>query len=78
VIYGGQDPLIPPEWTDRALDRACNMGDVIQIEMQPDKRDADIDVPTALDWIKARFNGDPAPNDCEAFTAAYASRGEGK
>lgn len=78
VMYGGQDPLIPPEWTDRALDRACKMGDVIQVRVQPDKRDADIDVPTALDWIKARFNGDPAPNDCQAFTAAYASRGEGK
>jgi alpha-beta hydrolase superfamily lysophospholipase len=73
VIYGGKDSLIPPSWTDRALDRACRMGDVIQIQMQPDKGDGQIDPLTALDWIGERFTGAPAPNDCASFTARYES-----
>jgi hypothetical protein len=76
VIYGGRDSLIPPAWTSRALDRACKMGDVIQIQMQPDKGDGQIDPLTALDWIGERFNNAPAPNDCASFSAAYESSGE--
>jgi len=77
VIYGGQDPLIPPAWTDRALDRACNLGDVIQIQLQPEKRGPDIDLPTVIGWINARFNGDPAPDDCEIFIAEHVSPRDG-
>lgn len=71
VIYGDQDPLIPAGWTDRALDRACAMGDVIQIQLQPDKGHAQINRTAALGWIADRFNSVPAPNDCESFTATY-------
>ena len=78
VIYGDHHPLIPKAWTNRALYRACKMGDVIQIEQQPDIRGTDIDLPTAIGWIKARFNGEPAANDCQAFTAAHESVGEGR
>jgi pimeloyl-ACP methyl ester carboxylesterase len=78
VIYGDQDPLIPKAWTDRALYRACKMGDVIQIEQQPDIRGTDIDLPAAMGWIKARFNSEPAANECEAFTATHESLGEGR
>jgi len=77
VIYGGQDPLMPAEWTDRALLRACKMGDVIQIQLQPERRGPDIDLPAVMGWINARFNGDPAPNDCAAFMAAHVSPGDG-
>jgi hypothetical protein len=77
VIYGGQDLLIPPSWTDRALDRACKMGDVIQVQLQPEKRGPDIDLPAVIGWINARFNGDPATNDCEAFIAEHVSPGDG-
>jgi hypothetical protein len=77
VIYGGQDPLMPSEWTDRALLQACKMGDVIQIQLQPQRRGPDIDLPAVMGWINARFNGDPAPNDCAAFLAAHGSPGDG-
>ena len=72
VIYGGEDSLIPRSWTDRALDRACTMGDVIGIETQPD----DIDVLSTLGWMSERFRGVPAPNDCPSFTTAYESSGQ--
>lgn len=74
VIYGGEDSLIPQAWTARALDRACRMGDVIQIQLQPDKGASQIDPLTTLDWIGARFKGTPAPtNDCASFTTMYES-----
>ncbi|MCW2552954.1 MAG: Secretory lipase [Mycobacterium sp.] len=69
VIYGGQDVLIPPVWTDAALQRACEMGDVVQIDLQPDKGHAEIDVDGAFPWVADRFRDDPAPNSCESFVA---------
>jgi pimeloyl-ACP methyl ester carboxylesterase len=73
VVYGGRDALIPHGWTDRALDRACKMGDVIQIEFQPDRGGDDIGVSEALGWINDRLKGTPTINDCESFTAADES-----
>jgi pimeloyl-ACP methyl ester carboxylesterase len=67
VIYGGQDLLIPPTWTDRALDAACRMGDVIQIELQPDKGHGDVAGDPAFPWINGQFAGDPPRNDCSEF-----------
>ena len=78
VIYGGQDELVPPAWTERALERACRMGDVIQIQLQPDKGHADVDVSGAVVWIKGRFNGDPAPDDCGSLLAPQPPPGEGR
>ena len=75
VIYGGQDALIPPAWTDAALQRACELGDVIDINLQPDKGHADIDVSSTLPWVAARFKGEPAPNNCASFVAP---RGAGR
>lgn len=63
VIYGEQDPLMPPAWTDIALDRACGYGDVIQIERQPG-HPVLVDVPRAVEWINARVAGTPPINDC--------------
>jgi pimeloyl-ACP methyl ester carboxylesterase len=73
VIYGGPDPLIPPGWTENALNRACKMGDVIQIQFQPDKGGADVDLSSALGWINDRFKGTSAPNDCGSLTGADVS-----
>jgi pimeloyl-ACP methyl ester carboxylesterase len=67
IVYGGQDQLVPPVWTDRALDEACRKGDVIQIELQPDRGHADVDGGSAFPWINQRFAGEPARNDCPAF-----------
>jgi pimeloyl-ACP methyl ester carboxylesterase len=66
VIYGGKDPLLPVEWTNGALAQACRMGDVIDIQLQPDKGHSDLDITTTFAWITARFNGEPAPNSCES------------
>ena len=70
VIYGGRDPLIPRDWTDLAVERACGMGDVIQTDFQPDKGGGDIDVASALGWISDRLKGTAALNECESLLAA--------
>ena len=73
VIYGGEDPLIPAVWTDRAVARACQLGDIVQVARQPDNGGVDLDTSTALGWIKDRFNGEPVSNDCRSLTALHAS-----
>jgi hypothetical protein len=69
VIYGGSDALIPPAWTEHALDKACRMGDVVQIQLQPDRGAGDVDASVAGAWVNARFNGDEAQNDCPSLIA---------
>lgn len=65
VIYGGQDPLIPPDWTAAALSGACKMGDVIHIQRLPaDAPNDQFDMAAALDWMNQRVSGAPAQNDC--------------
>jgi pimeloyl-ACP methyl ester carboxylesterase len=76
VIYGGQDAFIPPAWTDRALERACRLGDVIQIQLQPDSGHGNLDNSAAIGWIADRFSGAQPPNDCESYLASRAPAGE--
>jgi pimeloyl-ACP methyl ester carboxylesterase len=70
VIYGGRDLLVPAAWTERALTAACGMGDVIDIQTQPDKGHTDIDISSAFGWINDRFREVPAPNSCLSFQAS--------
>jgi alpha-beta hydrolase superfamily lysophospholipase len=64
VIYGGQDTVVPQGWTDQALQRACGMGDVIQIQLLPGARHNTVDPTAAFGWIGERFADHPAPNGC--------------
>jgi hypothetical protein len=68
VVYSGNDQLSPPDWTELALDRACKMGDVIQIQRLPDDAPDQVDLAAALDWMSQRVNSVPAQNDCEGRT----------
>jgi alpha-beta hydrolase superfamily lysophospholipase len=86
VIYEDEDPLIDPlipaAWTDQAVARACQMGDIVEVARQPqvlgfadppDDGGFDFATPTALAWIKDRFNGEPVSNGCPSLTALPAS-----
>jgi pimeloyl-ACP methyl ester carboxylesterase len=70
VVYGGRDPLIPPDWTERAVHRACMMGDAIELELQPDRASSDIDMSAAFAWMRDRFDGAPARDDCPSLRTA--------
>jgi alpha-beta hydrolase superfamily lysophospholipase len=71
VIYSGQDPLTPAGWTERAINRACAMGDVITIQSHPDAAGVPAGPADALSWIGDRFRSVPAPNDCQSFTQSH-------
>jgi S-formylglutathione hydrolase FrmB len=68
VIYGGRDPVIPAAWTERALTRACQMGDGLQIAHWPDS--GQVDPAAAVGWIADRLKGMGSANDCASFLAA--------
>jgi hypothetical protein len=72
VIYGGQDNLVPPAWTDQALQRACGMGDVVESQMVPGAGHDAIDLSMAFGWIGERFADRPAPNSCPPPDAGQA------
>lgn len=68
VVFGDGDPLIPAAWTERALSRACQMGDAITIRQQPAPTLTD---PAVLAWMAARLDQSPAANDCPSFVSAH-------
>ncbi|MDP9168556.1 MAG: lipase, partial [Actinomycetota bacterium] len=69
VIYGGQDVLLPPAWSDGALQRACELGDLVRIDLQPDRGHSDVDASAVLGWLADRFADAAPPNSCGSFIA---------
>jgi pimeloyl-ACP methyl ester carboxylesterase len=59
VIYGGQDIFVPPQATRRAIERACALGDTIDVIFQPDRGHADVDTSGYVQWLGERFQGSP-------------------
>ena len=70
VMYSDADPVIPPDWTQRAVHRACMLGDVIALDLQAGKAPGDIDVAPALAWMRERLDGAPSADDCGSVGAA--------
>lgn len=65
VAVGTEDQLVLPQWTQYAVTRACEMGDVVEFHINEGERHADARaVPAAVDWVTDRFAGLPAPNTC--------------
>lgn len=67
VVYD-DDPLTPAPWTERALARACGLGDSITIRRQPAPSLTD---PAVLDWMAGRAREEPVTNDCPSFVADH-------
>lgn len=66
VVIGATDNLIPPAWTEAAVARACDLGDVVDLQLRSSEGHADSkSVPDAVAWIADRFAGKPAPNTCQ-------------
>jgi alpha-beta hydrolase superfamily lysophospholipase len=64
VVYGGQDTVVPPAWTDQAIQSACGMGDVVETRLVPGAGHDAVDPSMAFSWIGERFADSPAPNSC--------------
>ncbi|TSD96652.1 lipase [Skermania sp. ID1734] len=65
VVVGANDSLILPQWTEAAVRKACDMGDVIDLEVRQGEGHGDpAAVPGAVNWVADRFAGKPAPDNC--------------
>ncbi|MFC9837855.1 lipase family protein [Rhodococcus sp. NPDC127530] len=61
------DALIPVDSIDTTLRRYCDAGTPVQTLLTPTPDHlsaAALGLPQALDWMDARFRGDPAPSTC--------------
>lgn len=66
VAYGEKDTFIDSLWTTRALAKACQLGGTIQAKLDPDGTHGETDIGDPVQWLAARFAGEPAQNDCPA------------
>jgi alpha-beta hydrolase superfamily lysophospholipase len=66
VIYGTEDPLVPPLWTRQASSEACAKGDSIEImeRIGDESANTDIGIQTSLSWLQSRFDGVRVANVC--------------
>jgi pimeloyl-ACP methyl ester carboxylesterase len=64
VWYGDADTYVDAAWVTDAIERACAMGGVVTVELDPDGGHNDVDIPAQVDWMADRFAGKPATNDC--------------
>jgi len=65
VLHGDADALVLLPWTEGAVKRACEMGDVVTSFIAEGRGHGDFDPIVALDWISQRFNGAEPDNTCD-------------
>jgi alpha-beta hydrolase superfamily lysophospholipase len=67
IMQGGQDRTVWPAFTTRLAQRLCGLGDTIEYRLYPGaEHDTVVMAATTdlLNWITARFAGQPAPTTC--------------
>ena len=64
VVYGGRDPYIDSQWTTDAIGRACALGNLMSIRLEPQSGHADLNWLNELYWLRDRFANKPLTNDC--------------
>lgn len=65
--YSPTDGLVPVDAIENNIRRYCNAGIPVQTLLTPTPDHlsaAALGLPQALDWLDARFRGDPAPSTC--------------
>ena len=65
VMYGSKDDLILEPWTEKALQRACDSGDVVEYELHEGEGHGNLDSSRSLPWVKGMFAGQRPVNTCE-------------
>jgi hypothetical protein len=64
VAYGGKDTFIDHQWTDAALQRACQLGGDVMWAFDPNAGHSEANATVLLTWMDDRFAGKPVGNDC--------------
>lgn len=65
VMYGSEDDLILEPWTEKALQRACDSGDLVEYELHQGEGHGNLDSSRSLPWVKGMFAGQRPVNTCE-------------
>ncbi|MEH6793157.1 MAG: lipase family protein [Rhodococcus sp. (in: high G+C Gram-positive bacteria)] len=65
VMYGSEDDLILEPWTEKALQRACDSGDLVEYELHQGEGHGDLDSSRSLPWVKGMFAGQRPVDTCE-------------
>lgn len=64
AVYGSDDDIVRPAWTETALGLACGFGDTV-LKVRLENQGHSVDPGTLVEtWIADRFAGLPAPNNC--------------
>jgi pimeloyl-ACP methyl ester carboxylesterase len=67
VAQGTEDPIVRPAVTADFVRALCGRGEVVRYEELPGathSRAARVSASSAIQWMKARFDGQPAPDTC--------------
>ncbi|WP_290727262.1 lipase family protein [Gordonia sp. UBA6683] len=65
VMYGTDDPLIPPQWTERVIGKSCEAGENLTIVKRVGDTHAGLDSAQAIPWMKGVLNGDKPESNCD-------------
>lgn len=65
IMYGSEDDLILEPWTEKALQRACDSGDLVEYELHQGEGHGNLDSSRSLPWVKGMFAGQRPVNTCE-------------
>lgn len=64
VVYGAEDLYIDNRWTTDAISRACRLGNLMSIRLEPNSGHADLNWLSEIYWLRDRFENKPLINDC--------------
>ncbi len=65
VMYGTDDPLIPPQWTERVIDKSCAASENLTIVKRVGDTHAGLDSAQAIPWMQGVLNGDKPQSNCD-------------
>ncbi|MBI3213479.1 MAG: lipase [Mycobacterium sp.] len=64
VMHGDSDRLVPSDWTEAAIKKACDMGDNVTSFIGVGKGHDDVQAGSVITWVQQRFNGEEAKSTC--------------
>ena len=65
VMYGTSDELIPPDWTEKVLKRACGEDQNLTIIKRIGETHGGLDSEQAVPWMRGVLNGDKPVSNCD-------------
>lgn len=64
VVYGTDDPILKKPWTDAAVQRACGLGDALDVQVHPGQGHDVTATGNPAEWLKSQIGDHPFDNFC--------------